>query len=174
VENNQPKGLPEVIEPKKEKESQKPVLPPPQTPEFIEAQLIIENDQNSTSVNDNLTTSTVPEKQIPPKEVKIVEKEPVYFVAVEEMPEPIGGISGIQKKIVYPEIAKRAGVEGKVLVLAFVDESGNVTKAEVIKGIGLGCDEAAINAIVQTKFKPGMQRGKPVKVQVTIPVTFKL
>ncbi|MCK7524737.1 MAG: energy transducer TonB [Ignavibacteriales bacterium] len=60
------------------------------------------------------------------------------------MPEPIGGIKAIQEKIVYPEIAKRAGVEGKVYVLAFVDESGTVTDAKIIKGIGAGCDEAAL------------------------------
>ena len=109
-------------------------------------------------------------------EEKIVEKEeaPTYFVAVEEMPEPLGGIKGIQEKIVYPEIAKRAGVEGKVYILAFVDESGNVTKAQVLKGIGAGCDEAALDAVMKTKFKPGKQRGVPVKVQVSIPIIFKL
>ena len=90
------------------------------------------------------------------------------------MPEPIGGIGEIQKKIIYPEIAKRAGVEGKVYVLAFVDESGTVTDAKIIKGIGAGCDEAALDAVKKTKFKPGKQRGKPVKVQVSIPVVFKL
>ena len=110
----------------------------------------------------------------PPKEEKKVEEEPTYFVAVEEMPEPIGGIKAIQEKIVYPEIAKRAGVEGKVYILAFVDEAGNVTKANVLKGIGAGCDEAALNAVLKTKFKPGKQRGKPVNVQVSIPVIFKL
>jgi protein TonB len=111
----------------------------------------------------------------PPKEdKKVVEEEPVYFVAVEEMPEPIGGIGEIQKKIVYPEIAKRAGVEGKVYVLAFVDESGIVTDAKIIKGIGAGCDEAALDAVKKTKFKPGKQRGKAVRVQVSIPVVFKL
>lgn len=111
----------------------------------------------------------------PPKEdKKVVEEEPVYFVAVEEMPEPIGGISEIQKKIIYPEIAKRAGVEGKVYVLAFVDETGTVTDAKIIKGIGAGCDEAALDAVKKTKFKPGKQRGKAVKVQVSIPVVFKL
>ncbi len=110
----------------------------------------------------------------PPKEEKKVEEEPTYFVAVEEMPEPIGGIKAIQEKIVYPEIAKRAGVEGKVYVLAFVDESGTVTKAQILKGIGAGCDEAALNAVTKTKFKPGKQRGKPVKVQVSIPIIFKL
>jgi protein TonB len=110
----------------------------------------------------------------PPKEEKKVEEEPTYFVAVEEMPEPVGGIKAIQEKIVYPEIAKRAGVEGKVYILAFVDESGSVTKAQVLKGIGAGCDEAALDAVLKTKFKPGKQRGKPVKVQVSIPIVFKL
>jgi len=110
----------------------------------------------------------------PPKEEKKVEEEPTYFVAVEEMPEPIGGIKAIQEKINYPEIAKRAGVEGKVYILAFVDKSGNVTKANILKGIGAGCDEAALNAVLKTKFKPGKQRGKPVNVQVSIPVIFKL
>ena len=55
-----------------------------------------------------------------------------------------------------------------------MDENGNVTKAEVIKGIGLGCDEAALDAVRLTKFKPGKQRGKPIKVQITIPISFKL
>ncbi|MEJ2196227.1 MAG: energy transducer TonB [Ignavibacteriaceae bacterium] len=112
--------------------------------------------------------------EAPPPPEKKVEEEPTYFVAVEEMPAPIGGILAIQKKIVYPEIAKRAGVEGKVYVLAFVDEAGTVTKAQIIKGIGAGCDEAALDAVLKTKFTPGKQRGKPVKVQVSIPILFKL
>jgi protein TonB len=165
---------PEKTEPIEEKILEKPVLPPPQSPTFIEAPLVNEDENNKSGVTSNTTTAQVNEIQLPPKEEKIIEKEPVYFVAVEEMPEPIGGLSAIQKIIIYPEIAKRAGVEGKVLVLAFVDESGNVTKAEVIKGIGLGCDEAAINAVLQTTFKPGKQRGKSVKVKVTIPINFKL
>ncbi len=102
------------------------------------------------------------------------EEAPTFFVAVEEMPEPIGGILAIQEKITYPEIAKRAGVEGKVYVLAFVDENGDVKKAQIIKGIGAGCDEAALDAVLKTKFKPGKQRGKPVNVQVSIPIVFKL
>lgn len=97
-----------------------------------------------------------------------------YFVAVEEMPEPIGGMYSIQSKIKYPEIAKRAGIEGKVYVLALIDENGNVASARIIKGIGAGCDEAALDAVTQTKFKPGRQKGKPVKVQVSIPIVFKL
>ena len=60
-----------------------------------------------------------------------------------------------------------------VFVRAYVDETGSVTRAEVIKGIGLGCDEAALDAVLNTKFNPGKQRGKPIKVQVVIPISFK-
>jgi len=112
-------------------------------------------------------------------EPKLIEEndntEDFIFIPVAEvMPEPIGGIQAIQKKIVYPELAVKAGIQGKVFVKAFVDEKGNVIKTEIIKGIGVGCDEAAIAAIMKTKFKPGKQRGKPVKVQVSIPIFFKL
>jgi protein TonB len=80
----------------------------------------------------------------------------------------------IQEKITYPEIAKRAGIQGKVIIQAFIDENGNVVHAKVLTGIGGGCDEMALDAVKQTKFNPGRQNGKPVKVQVTIPIVFKL
>ena len=147
--------------------------PPPKPPIPIEApseDVLQDITLNETELDVNAQMEAPP----PPKEEKKVEEEPTYFVAVEEMPEPIGGIKGIQEKIVYPEIAKRAGVEGKVYILAFVDETGKVTKAQVLKGIGAGCDEAALKAVEETKFKPGKQRGKAVKVQVSIPIVFKL
>jgi len=149
--------------------------PPPKPPIPIEAPSSdvledIEIGDTEIDVNEQIEAPPPPPKE----DKKIVEEEPQYFVAVEEMPEPIGGIGEIQKKIVYPEIAKRAGVEGKVYVLAFVDESGTVTDAKIIKGIGAGCDEAALDAVKKTKFKPGKQRGKAVRVQVSIPVVFKL
>ncbi len=147
--------------------------PPPKPPIPIEApsdDVLEDIEIGDTEIDLDAEMEAPP----PPKEEKKVEEEPTYFVAVEEMPEPIGGIRAIQEKIVYPEIAKRAGVEGKVYILAFVDELGNVTKANILKGIGAGCDEAALNAVLKTKFKPGKQRGKPVNVQVSIPVIFKL
>jgi periplasmic protein TonB len=147
--------------------------PPPKPPIPIEApsdDVLEDIEIASTEIDLNANMNAPP----PPKEEKKVEEEPTYFVAVEEMPEPIGGIQAIQSKIIYPEIAKRAGVEGKVYVLAFVDETGLVTNAKIIKGLGAGLDEAALNAVKQTKFKPGKQRGKPVKVQVSIPIVFRL
>lgn len=148
-----------------------PVLPEP--PQIIEAPLEELEDVPQNFVVDNIKEKSVDIPVSPPLEIKKIEIESPYFVAVEDMPEPVGGIASIQNKIVYPEIAKRAGVEGKVFVLAYVDEKGNVTKAEITKGIGSGCDEAAMDAVLKTKFKPGVQRGNPVKVKITIPIVFK-
>lgn len=148
--------------------------PPPKPPIPIEAptdDVLEDVEIASTDLDVEATVSAPPP---PPKVEKEEEAEPVFFVAVEEMPEPVGGISAIQSKIVYPEIAKRAGVQGRVYVKAYVDESGRVNKVELIRGIGAGCDEAAMDAVKSVMFKPGKQRGKPVKVQVTVPVLFKL
>ncbi|HSP87332.1 MAG TPA: energy transducer TonB [Ignavibacteriaceae bacterium] len=116
-------------------------------------------------------TLTFVEEEVVKEEIKT---EIIFQTYSDILPEPIGGIKGIQEKINYPVIAIKAGVEGRVIVRAFVDESGTVAKAEIIKGIGAGCDEAALKAVVMTKFNPGKQRGIPVKVQVSIPVVFKL
>jgi len=140
-------------------------------PVMIVTPLTDQNEKSKIGSEEKLTS--LDEMTPPPREQVELQNEPTYFVAVEEMPEPIGGLQAIQEKIIYPEIARRAGVEGKVYVLAFIDESGTVTRAEVTKGIGMGCDEAAIDAVLKTKFKPGMQRGKPIKVQVTVPISFK-
>lgn len=102
------------------------------------------------------------------------QKDKTYFVAVEEMPSPIGGLKAIQEKIVYPEKAKQNGVEGRVYVKAFVNKKGVVEKVIIIKGIGYGCDSVAIEAVKTTKFKPGTQRGKKLPVQVSIPIKFQL
>ncbi len=147
--------------------------PPPKPPIPIEAPTDDVLDDVEIEATDLDVEAEVAPPPPPPKEEE-EEVEPVFFVAVEQMPEPIGGISAIQKKIVYPEIAKRAGVQGRVYVKAYVDESGKVTKVELIRGIGAGCDEAAMEAVNSVMFSPGKQRGKPVKVQVTVPVLFKL
>lgn len=120
-------------------------------------------------------TKTSNSSPLPPVvEEERFENDPAYFLSVEVMPEPVGGMETIYKKLVYPEAAKDRGIEGIVIIKTFIDEYGEVTNAEVEKGIGGGCDEAARLAVYYTKFKPGMQRGKPVRVQMQIPVEFKL
>lgn len=150
--------------------------PPPELPMPIETPVteFAENNSVEVGIEQKDIAQVNEQPALPPKEEAEIGEETVYFVAVEEMPEPLGGVKSIQEKIVYPEIAKRARVEGKVFVKAFVDETGTVTSAEIVKGIGAGCDEAAIDAVLQTKFSPGKQRGRLIKVQVTIPIVFKL
>lgn len=97
-----------------------------------------------------------------------------YLTKADIMPVPVGGIAAILKNVHYPEIAKRAGIQGKVLVKAFINEKGTVTDASIIKGIGSGCDIAALAAVKNTKFIPGKKDGKDVKVQITVPILFKL
>ena len=111
---------------------------------------------------------------LPPPPPAAEEPEPEIFVVVENMPELVGGIEGLQKRVRYPEIAKKAGVEGTVFLQFVVDEEGNVVDPQVVRGIGAGCDEEALKAIRTAKFKPGKQRGKPVKVKFSLPVRFRL
>ena len=108
------------------------------------------------------------------KEEKALKSDPAYYLTAEVMPEPVGGMKKIMDKLVYPENAQEDGIEGTVKILAFIDESGEVTHAEIVQGIGHGCDQAAKIAVFYTKFKPGLLKGKPVNVQMIIPIEFKL
>jgi len=100
--------------------------------------------------------------------------DPEIYEVVEDMPEPVGGMAAIQQKIQYPSIARRAGVEGRVIVSFVVDEEGDVQNPQVVRGSGAGLDGEAIRVIRETEFTPGRQRGRPVPVRKSWPVTFRL
>jgi len=110
---------------------------------------------------------------------EFVEEEVFYIV--EDMPTFNGGDPATEfrkyifQNLKYPEIARKAGVEGTVFVQVLVDVKGLVVDTRVVKSLGNnGCDEAAIDAIKKVKWKPAMQRDRPVKVWISIPVRFKL
>lgn len=107
---------------------------------------------------------------------KILEKpqEDPYAAFAEVMPSPVGGLEAVIKRIVYPEIAKKAGLSGKLYLLIYVDEKGQVDDVKVIKGLGGGCDEAAVKAVKESKFTPGKNSDVPVKVKLSLPITFKM
>ena len=152
---------------------QPPPPPKPPVPVEVPNDEILEDDELDLDASleiDEPIVDTPP----PPPPAEEEEEEPEIFVIVEQMPELIGGLAAIQKNIKYPEIAKKAGVEGRVIVQFVVDEQGSVVDPQVVRGIGAGCDEEAIRAVRQAKFKPGQQRGKPVKVKMSLPITFKL
>jgi TonB family protein len=100
--------------------------------------------------------------------------DPAWYMSAEIMPEPVGGMESIQKRVNYPSDARKRKVEGVVKVLAYIDEYGVVEKAEVVEKLGYGTDEAAQITVFYTKFKPGLLRGRPVRVQMIVPVEFKL
>ena len=112
--------------------------------------------------------------ELPPPPPRMIEEEEEIFVVVEQMPELVGGLAAVHKHITYPEMARKAGIEGRVVVQFIIDKEGNVLDPVVVRGIGGGCDEEAINAVKQIKFVPGRQRGKPVSVRYSLPVSFKL
>ena len=97
-----------------------------------------------------------------------------YLAFAEVMPEPVNGMAELIKQVKYPEIAKKAGLEGKVYAMAYVDENGTVTDVKIIKVIGGGCDEEVISVLKKAKFKPGQNKGNNVKVKTSIPFQFKL
>ncbi len=101
-------------------------------------------------------------------------EEENFFVVVEEMPELIGGLSQLQSEIRYPEMARRAGIQGRVFIQFIVNERGEVESPRVVRGIGGGADEEALRVVSQARFTPGMQRGRPVRVQYSLPITYRL
>ena len=74
----------------------------------------------------------------------------------------------------YSEEARKAKYSGVVLLSIEVDESGRTRNVQVVRGIGLGLDERAIEAVKHWRFKPGMKNGKPVVVRANIEVDFRL
>ena len=147
--------------------------PPPRPPVPIAAALndeIVDIILPSTDINPDENVPVVP---LPPKP-PVIKDEVVPYYLLESVPEPVGGMKAIGAKIHYTELARRAGIEGTVTIEAVLDKEGNVVQAFVKKGIGGGLDEIALQAVRDTKFIPGKQRGKPVKVNLSIPVRFRL
>jgi protein TonB len=96
------------------------------------------------------------------------------FVVVEQEPELIGGMAALQRAVDYPEFARQAGIQGRVFVQFVVDEAGQVQDPHVTRGVHKLLDEEALRAIKAMSFRPGKQRGNPVKVRLTLPVNFVL
>ena len=140
----------------------KPSIPIPTESEDIPEDLTI--DETALDLSD-----------IPPPPPPPDEEGDMIFVAFDEPPTPIGGFMAIQKALKYPEIARKAGIEGRVTVHVLVSEKGEVVRTKILQSLGhTGCDDAAVNAIKKVRWNPAMQRDKPVKVWVAIPVIFRL
>jgi TonB family protein len=101
------------------------------------------------------------------------------FTSVNVVPEFPGGIEGffdfVNHNLKYPSLARRNGIQGRVIVNFVVEGDGTLSSIKVAKGIGDGCDEEAIRIIkLSPPWKPGSQNGKPVRVLYTVPIGFSL
>lgn len=101
---------------------------------------------------------------------------PQIFTYVEQMPEFNGNVQEyLANKLRYPDQAREAGIEGRVIVKFVVNEDGDISDAQVVRGIGGGCDEEALRVVKSMpKWKAGKQNGRPVKVYFTLPISFRL
>jgi protein TonB len=145
--------------------------PPPRPPVPVEVpnDEILEDDIVELDLEFDLGDEIALPPPPPPKE-----EEEQFFIVVENMPQLIGGLGKLQSQVTYPEMARRAGIEGRVTIQFIVNERGQVENPRVIRGIGGGCDEEALAAVSKARFTPGLQRGRPVKVQYSLPIVFRL
>lgn len=156
-----------------EQQDRAPPPPRPQVPVAVPNDEIIEDVEINIDAEIDMDESLdIP--QPPQEEEAVEEEEEDFFVSVEKMPKLNTSLAELQKKIVYPARAQKAGIEGRVIVQFIVNEKGEVENPKVIRGIGGGCDEEALRVVKLAKFEPGEQRGVPVRVQFTLPILFML
>ena len=113
-------------------------------------------------------------------EEEVVEEEAIPFQLVEEKPSFQGGDANqfskwVNQRLVYPEIAKENGVQGRVTLQFTVEKDGSVTKVKVLRGVDPSLDKEAVRVVSSSpKWKPGKQRDRAVPVTYTFPVIFQL
>ena len=111
----------------------------------------------------------------PPTPPEAYDEDIVHdFLPIENQPVLIGGLEGLQRRVVYPEVAKRVGASGTVIVRFVVDEQGRVVDPEVLRSSNDALSQAALQAVLESTFEPGTQRGQAVKVRFTLPIRFVL
>ena len=161
-------------------------LPPPpqEAPSIAETLTIVDDDTEVEETEIASTEETGQAMEIkyvaPTVEEEEDPEEQTIFEVVEQMPEfPNGGMAGLMqflsKNIKYPTIAQENGTQGRVTVQFVVNKDGSIVDAKVLRGVDPYLDKEALRVInSMPKWKPGMQRGKPVRVKYTVPVLFRL
>ena len=158
-----------------------PPPPPPPVVQEVEVLNVVEDDVETESIEirteDNKEEVVIAAPVEAPEEE---EEEEVVFVVVESMPEFPGGQQALFKylgdNVKYPVIAQENGIQGRVICQFVVNKDGSIVDIEVVRSGGdPSLDKEAIRVIKSMpKWKPGKQRGKPVRVKFTLPVNFKL
>ncbi len=161
--------------------------PPPEAPQMpvLSDQIdIVEDDikveDNFISLEDDASLGVEIMDYVEEVQEEVVEEEAIPFQLVEEKPTFNGGDANefskwVQSKLVYPEIAKENGVQGRVTLQFTVNTDGSVTGVKVLRGVDSSLDKEAVRVVsMSPKWKPGRQRDRAVKVTYTFPVIFQL
>ncbi|AEW20774.1 TonB-dependent receptor [Tannerella forsythia KS16] len=175
----------EEIDITRQEETPPPPPPPPPVEQVAEVLNVVEDDvevENTDLLSSEDNQAEAQTQTYVPPVVKVEEEEESsqqIFMVVEEMPEFPGGqaalMSFIAKSIKYPVVAQENGIQGRVTCSFVVNKDGSIVDAEVIRGIDPSLDKEALRVInTMPKWKPGKQRGKPVRVKFTVPINFRL
>jgi protein TonB len=159
---------------------------PPEPPKAPEVTTMLEIVDDDVEVEDeiNIDVEARADQAVQAYVPVITEDEPEpieeeIFTFVEEYPEFPGGDKALREYILnnikYPEVARTSGITGTVYVQFVVEKNGSISDVKVVRGIGGGCDEEAVRVVKSMpKWKPGKQRGMPVRVYFTLPIELKL
>ena len=138
---------------------------------------------NAQVIDDHFDVAVISDAEHDPRGVEILEvtepDENSIFQVVETQPEFPGGMAELmkylQKNLSYPQICKEQGLQGRVIVQFVVNTDSTISDVNVIKPVNPHFDKEALRVVkAMPKWKPGMQRGEPVRVRFTLPVTFRL
>ena len=162
---------------------EKKTVPPP--PAAVTKAEIIDIVENDADIEEDIMASNEDNDEwVDIDSYDIVEVEPEQeeeevFMVVEDQPEFPGGTAALleylRKNIKYPAICRENNIQGRVIVSFIVNKDGGIVEPEVIKGVNPSLDKEALRVISgMPKWKPGSQRGKPVRVKYTVPVNFRL
>lgn len=163
---------------------EKKTVPPP--PASVTKAEIIEIVQDDAEIEEDVLASVDDQVEfidVSALDEVVVEEDPEIddtpFMVVEDMPEFPGGTAALleylKKNIKYPAICRENNIQGRVLVSFIVNKDGSIVDAEVVKNVNPSLDKEALRVISgMPKWKPGSQRGKPVRVKYTVPVNFRL
>ena len=179
-------GNQEIIEEEMVPITQETPPPPPEMPKIpvLSDQIDIVDDEvkvEETIVNleDDANLGVEIQDYVEVQE-EVVEEEAIPFALVEEKPKFQGGDANtfskwVNQKLVYPEIAKENGVQGRVMLQFTVNTDGSVSNVKVLRGVDASLDKEAVRVVSSSpKWKPGRQRDRAVKVTYTFPVIFQL
>jgi periplasmic protein TonB len=171
----------EIIPITREQEIKPPPPPPPQVVEVLnivddEVEIEDELEIEDTEVTEDMIIDVAP--VISTKE-EVEEEDTQVFFIVEDMPEFPGGELALRQFIAnsvkYPVIAQENGIQGRVYVTFVVDADGSVSEPRIARGVDPSLDKEALRVVSSLpKWKPGKQRGKPVRVSYTVPINFQL